>query len=145
MENALEIDNTGGTASPNMPQTGHLQKRHTYKTWSPGDLATLWAHPDMGSAELAALMGRTAESVRCARKRHGRFSHSGAGADAALCVVCDERVVWEESDQAAAMRLCKGCYLREMRQRKAEDRMSGALRQARYKYRQKRLRNRGKK
>lgn len=86
---------------------------------------TLHRHPDMTAPELGDLMGLTADSVRMARKRYGRWTaHSDA-----ICVLCDQRPVWRESARARGMRLCKACYLAEMRKRSEEDRESARVRQ----------------
>jgi len=110
------------------PFGANTKRTHTYVKWEPYMVEVLQRHPDMTAAELADLMGLTVESVRCARKRFGRWPGRVDG----LCIVCDERPVWRESAKARAMRLCKGRYIREERRRDEERREHAAQRQYRH-------------
>lgn len=84
------------------------------------------AHPERTAAEIAAELRVTPSAVRHARQRYGRFG-SGTGM---LCVVCDERPVFDTSPQALRLHLCKGCWLRERARRAAEEAESNRVRQS---------------
>ena len=93
----------------------------------------LWEHPEANAVELARMLpGRSAEAVRCARKRFGRYNRAMADLSG-VCVCCDARPVWEGSPRARAMRLCKGCFLEEMERREGERTRANAERQRRFK------------
>lgn len=102
------------------------RRRRGYTLWTDDMVRRMQAHPDMTAAEIAAALGVTPSAVRHARQRYGRFASGTAG----LCIVCDERPVFETSPQARAMRLCKGCYLRERALRAAEEAESNRVRQS---------------
>lgn len=109
------------------------------REWRRDEIRVLHEHPEMTAAELAGLLpGRSANSVRLARQRYGRWR----GAQM-LCVACDSRPVWAESPHASRMGLCHGCYVREMRLRQREEREANAVRQARYKQRLERRKRKG--
>ena len=112
-----------------MNETLHPQKRHTYMQWTPTDISFLRNHPDMTADELAEALGRTRSSVECGRHRFGRYPARGEH----LCVCCEERVVYVESPTARKWRLCKGCYLRELRMRESEEAEANRLRQMKHK------------
>lgn len=83
---------------------------------------TLHGHPDMTAGELGELMGLTAESIRCARKRYGRFITGP------VCGMCNERPVWATSPMAKRYGLCHACYIEEMRRQAEEAREDAAMR-----------------
>lgn len=111
-----------------MPLGAELARRRRkgYRLWTPDMVLAMQAHPERSAAEIAALLGVTPSSVRHARQRYGRFG-SGTGM---LCVVCDERPVFETSPQAMRLHLCKGCWLRERARRAAEEAESNRVRQS---------------
>lgn len=78
----------------------------------------------MTSAALAARMGTTAEAVRHARSRYGRYP-------VGVCSACGERPVWKDSRRAARLGLCKGCFLKEEARRLEEDAEAARVRQSR--------------
>lgn len=82
-------------------------------------------YPEATASELAAILGVTESAVRHARARYGRYPASMG----TVCAVCDERPVWFESRAARALRLCKGCWLREKARRLEEEREETRLRQ----------------
>lgn len=88
------------------------------------------SHPGRTAREVAESMGLTPCAVRHARARYGR----GAAIDG-LCIACDERPVWAECAPARAMRLCKGCYLRERALRLEESKEAARIRQAEFRER----------
>ena len=97
------------------------------RTWTPDRVSFMQGHPDWTAALIAQEMGTTVGAVEYARKRYGRFAPADASG---LCVVCDERPVFEASREAERLRLCKGCWLKERQQRIDEERESARLRQA---------------
>lgn len=114
------------------PFGSNTKRTHKYAKWKPYMVRTMQRHPDMTAAELGELMGLTAESIRQARKRFGRWSK---GTDA-LCVMCDERPVWGTSKAARQLRLCKHCFTVEERRRQEEERERAALRKFRQRTRE---------
>lgn len=106
-------------------------KKHKRSTWTPSEIGYLHLHPDMTALEIGRKLGRSEASVEHARQRYGRWDSSAQK----VCACCSERVVWEESEHARRLRLCKGCYLREMRVRQSEDAEANRVRQARFRAR----------
>ena len=98
---------------------------------TPAEVAYVQAHPLDTAESLGAWLGRSASSVAHIRERYGRAAERRG-----VCWCCDARPVWEESRDAARMGLCKGCYLDEMARREDEERESNALRQKRFRNRQ---------
>lgn len=86
-----------------------------------------WASERVAAEEL----GRTTSSVKMARHRYGRYQQQ----DEMVCCVCRARPIWWEEQHARAMQMCKGCYLKEMAQRKLEEPMANNLRQRRWRER----------
>lgn len=91
------------------------------------EVAEVQALPYATAREVADALGMEVGRVRYIRKRYGR----GWDRASEICVVCDQRHVWDESAQARSMHLCKACYLAEMRRRDEEERESAAVRQMR--------------
>lgn len=89
------------------------------------------AHPDWTADEIAAQLGRTAPAVAYARRTYGRWNPRSADG---LCIVCDERPVYVESEQARRLHLCKGCWLEEQRRRLEEESEAVRLRQKRKRF-----------
>lgn len=100
--------------------------RSSYVLWTEEMIRRMQAHPERTAAEIAAELRVTPSAVRHARQRYGRFG-SGTGM---LCVVCDERPVFDTSPQALRLHLCKGCWLRERARRAAEEAESNRVRQS---------------
>jgi hypothetical protein len=100
-----------------------IKRPHTQ--WTPERIETMQSRPDLSAAALAEMLGTTAQAVRQARSRFGRFPPRGGS----LCICCDERPVWVESAAARTARLCKGCYLREREQRLKERQLELRVRQ----------------
>lgn len=98
---------------------------------TPAEVAYVQAHPLDTAESLGAWLGRSASSVAHIRERFGRAAERRG-----VCWRCDARPVWEESREAARMGLCKGCYLDEMARREDEEQASNALRQKRFRNRQ---------
>ena len=114
----------GDSSHPRNPQ-----KKPRLRPW---EIEYVQSHPEMTAREVSqGLPGRTPHAVEQIRSRYGRWP----GSARSLCVECDERVVWAESPRARKMRLCKGCYLREMEMRESERLRANALRQRIYKSR----------
>ena len=117
-----------------------LSKKHNSIHWTPQELSILWSNYDLPAEELAqSLPGRTAAAIRVARHRYGRYRKSLSDLSG-LCIVCDERPIWDDSQSAKHMKLCKGCYLRELRERELDEKAANARRQREYKKAKKRRR-----
>lgn len=110
------------------PSTKSTQKssRAIYRLWTAEELSQVASHPEMTSAELAAMIpGRTAKAIARIRERFGRGDrHSSPG----CCVVCGIRPVFVESAQAARWGLCAGCYADELARRADERKKLNAAR-----------------
>jgi len=88
----------------------------------------------MSAREMGAALDRSPSSIEGARHRFGRYPAKGEN----LCLVCEERVVYAESPTARRWKLCKGCYLREMRMRQSEDAEANRVRQMKFRNRHRR-------
>lgn len=123
---------------PNDPSTEYTQlsggplrralaSRASYEPWTESEVARMQRHPDMCAAELAAVMGRTPQSVRKARSRYGRWSTGTDG----LCVKCDAEPVFATSATARRLHLCEACYQAWQREHENMSSEAAAIRQAR--------------
>ena len=110
------------------PCTKGTQKRRRV---TEAEVAYIQAHPLDTAQSLGDWLGRSASSVAHIRERYGRAAERRG-----VCWRCDDRPVWEESREAARMGLCKGCYLKEQAMRDDEERLSNAVRQKRFRERQ---------
>ena len=114
-----------GESSPNMKTTRNRRRV------TDAEVAYIQAHPLDTAESLGAWLGRTASSLAHIRERFGRAAERRG-----VCWRCDGRPVWEESREALRMGLCKGCYLEEQAMRAEEDALSNAVRQKRFRERQ---------
>ena len=122
-----------------VPSTGNT--RNEKRPWSEAELAWLHAHPDLTSAQAAVhLPGRTAQAVRHARMRFGRFQHDGRRE---VCFMCRDRPVWADSREAVARGLCKACFLRAREQEAREEALHNRVRQVEFRARRRKERDGG--
>lgn len=111
------------------------------RPWSEAELAWLHAHPELTSGQAAAhLPGRTAQAVRHARMRFGRFGHDGRRE---VCFMCRDRPVWADSREAVSRGLCKACFLRAREQEAREEALHNRVRQVEFRARRRRERDGG--
>ena len=108
-----------------------IAKKHKYFKWTDKRKEYLHGHPGMTARELARKLGCSESAVAHARHKYGRWD----GGERKVCSICGERVIWEESEHASRLRLCKGCYLHEMAVRQYEDADANRVRQARMRVR----------
>ena len=122
-----------------VPSTRNAQNEK--RPWSDAELAWLHAHPELTSGQAAAhLPGRTAQAVRHARMRFGRFGHDGRRE---VCFMCRDRPVWADSREAVSRGLCKACFLRAREQEAREEALHNRVRQVEFRARRRRERDGG--
>lgn len=110
-----------------------LSKKHNSIHWTHQELSILWSNYDLEAEDIARLLpDRTVSAIRHVRHRYGRYRKS-LNDLSGLCIRCDDRPIWDDCAAAKHMKLCKGCYLREMRERELDEKAANARRQREHK------------